>query len=1168
MRKTKKILATLAIVAMILTMIPVQAFGTTQPSLALNVSSVTVGQTVTITGTAIGTDGPLAGADVYIDTSPTGFVAPTELQAASPTQTTNAGTFSVPVTFNKEGKYSFTVKKGTITKTAEVVAKYNMTFNAPTNAKLGDTVTFAGKLVDSKGDGVVTDKIYVSPTNSVDKGVTRTLVGTPVNMNVAADGSFAKTVDLADAAIYQYGTWDGTNVTTVVPYGTFTVAGLSTLAVKAGKASVTGTAVTADQKIYVTDPDSNATPKDTLTSGVKFTLSGVNMTKGLLTLLTGSTETATGSGVYTKLVVDSNYSSGTDKYALDLSSVVFQGTGTVTVEATYEKTNIDTGEVVDYTGSTTFSVGAPDVLSLVAAAKDSNNKINDVKVSVLDNNVKFDLYNSNGKGLAQESGKEQNISKIDVTVSVPGVADDVKASFDQDDTKSNITVATSGKTTVTIGKLNPTKGGDVVVTVAAYLGTNAIPVTKTISFAVDGYKTDYNFGTQVIGDTVTPVVVVTDHDGKPVNNATVSLELGAGTSAFKPIDADGNVASSVAAESVNGTLVAVNNGQYYLPKAKLAAVGDIYLKISFGNTKVYYKAGTIVGTSTYSVAPQTTKLVAGKAEDVVIVAKDENGNLIKKDLTGYSLTADAAVATLGTPQDAYAADGTTVVGFKVNIKALDPTKNVVLTLKNTAETKVGTATITTVAPVLTVTPADKLLTVGEANKVTVKVTDPRDNSVIDISAGDISFAGATGAAVTNKVWSADVTPSAEGTVDLKYGNVKVSTLTAKPISVKVDANRLNINQLNTVTVTVADAHGVGINGVNVDLKQGTTTINSMKTGVDGKAQFSLTPYMNLTYTVVAKGVEHEIYAKDSNGLVSRVAGSDRVDTAIQMSRKGWASSSTVVIATAENFPDALAGGVLAGQNGAPILLNSGKTLDSAVAAEVQRLHASKAILLGGSGVVSDSVKTELESMGLTVTRYAGENRYQTAAAIGRAVGNSKQTHKAYIATGENFADALSVASFAAQEGTPIFLTDGATIDSATVAAIKDLGVTDVTIIGGTGVVSESVATALKAISGVTTVDRIGGVDRYDTATKVFVKLANNEASYILATGENFPDALAGAAFAKQTKSAMLLTSSATLTSGTNGFLTDNSRLVANLYVLGGAGAVSADVVNAVEKKVK
>jgi putative cell wall-binding protein len=139
-----------------------------------------------------------------------------------------------------------------------------------------------------------------------------------------------------------------------------------------------------------------------------------------------------------------------------------------------------------------------------------------------------------------------------------------------------------------------------------------------------------------------------------------------------------------------------------------------------------------------------------------------------------------------------------------------------------------------------------------------------------------------------------------------------------------------------------------------------------------------------------------------------------------------------------------------------------------------------------------------------------------------------------VVSGTNFPDALA-ASFL---GKPVLLTESTKLTDATKTALQQLGVENVTIVGGTSAVSSDVFNAIKAqdkkacgggaSTGTISVTRIAGGNRYDTARAVAVSNGNNGAgnfdsnvtgacdavkTVILTSGENFPDALAAGALA-------------------------------------------------------
>ncbi|MDS8741894.1 cell wall-binding repeat-containing protein, partial [Streptococcus pneumoniae] len=148
-------------------------------------------------------------------------------------------------------------------------------------------------------------------------------------------------------------------------------------------------------------------------------------------------------------------------------------------------------------------------------------------------------------------------------------------------------------------------------------------------------------------------------------------------------------------------------------------------------------------------------------------------------------------------------------------------------------------------------------------------------------------------------------------------------------------------------------------------------------------------------------------------------GADRYITAVELSKEGWESSDTVVLARGDNYADALAGVPLAKKHDAPLLLSRTAKLPADTYEEIKRLGAKTVHVLGGTGAISDAVVKQLKSDGITVERISGADRFETAAKIAEKFGKSES---AIVVSGTNFPDALSVASYAGSEGTPILLS--------------------------------------------------------------------------------------------------------------------------------------------------
>lgn len=301
--------------------------------------------------------------------------------------------------------------------------------------------------------------------------------------------------------------------------------------------------------------------------------------------------------------------------------------------------------------------------------------------------------------------------------------------------------------------------------------------------------------------------------------------------------------------------------------------------------------------------------------------------------------------------------------------------------------------------------------------------------------------------------------------------------------------------------------------------------------------------------------------------VRRVAGADRIATAVEVSRAAYADgASTVVLARADLYPDALAGAPLATDHAAPLLLTDPTTLSAPSAAEIARLGATRVLLLGGTAAIDEAVEADLRGRGLQVDRFAGTNRFATAAQIAAALGAVHPA--AFVAEGQHgdpergWPDALAVAPLAAHAGRPILLTTRDTLPPETLAALDTGGTTEVTIVGGTVAVGQDVEAQLTAAGRRTA--RLAGADRYATAAMIHaaaVAAGMDRAVLWLATGHNFPDALAaGPAVAALGESLMLVHDQDLDASPATADLIDQQRDEIRLVrLLGGEQAISAAV---------
>ena len=296
--------------------------------------------------------------------------------------------------------------------------------------------------------------------------------------------------------------------------------------------------------------------------------------------------------------------------------------------------------------------------------------------------------------------------------------------------------------------------------------------------------------------------------------------------------------------------------------------------------------------------------------------------------------------------------------------------------------------------------------------------------------------------------------------------------------------------------------------------------------------------------------------------VERLAGPDRYATAAAVSKRFFGAGVPVaVVSTGLDFPDGLAAGPAAARWGGPVLLTSPTALPSSTRTELVRLRPGRIVVTGSSATVSEAVVAELRGLTAgTVTRIAGPDRYVTAASVSAAA-FPPGTQLAFVATGENFPDALSGGAAAAVMSAPVLLTRNTTLPPSTRAELVRLAPSRIIVLGSSGTITDAVAAELGRIA---TVERIAGPNRYATATAVSARFFGTaRPGVMVATGVNFPDAMSAGAAATVIRGPMLLTATSALPAGVP---EEVARLAPQTaYLLGSSATVGIGVAQDVQR---
>lgn len=292
----------------------------------------------------------------------------------------------------------------------------------------------------------------------------------------------------------------------------------------------------------------------------------------------------------------------------------------------------------------------------------------------------------------------------------------------------------------------------------------------------------------------------------------------------------------------------------------------------------------------------------------------------------------------------------------------------------------------------------------------------------------------------------------------------------------------------------------------------------------------------------------------------RIAGSTRFETAIKNAQT-YDKADTVVIASSLDFADALSASVYAKLLKAPILISKPDQLYDGIKAEIARLGAKNAVMVGGKKALSEDCEKALKAIkGLEVTRIGGKDRYETSAKVAEQIQKAnKKVDGVYLASGMDFADALSVSPLAAGQTRPILLTRTNSLPEITKKCIKDLAVKQVTIVGGKVAVSKDVADKFPGA------ERIGGKDRFETSTLVAAKMKDAKMAYI-ASGMDFADALVAGPVAAEKQAPILLVKTNALPDEVASYL--KASKIKDVIIMGGRAAVTNAVSSAVDNIVK
>ncbi|MBC2581629.1 cell wall-binding repeat-containing protein [Clostridium sp. DJ247] len=201
-------------------------------------------------------------------------------------------------------------------------------------------------------------------------------------------------------------------------------------------------------------------------------------------------------------------------------------------------------------------------------------------------------------------------------------------------------------------------------------------------------------------------------------------------------------------------------------------------------------------------------------------------------------------------------------------------------------------------------------------------------------------------------------------------------------------------------------------------------------------------------TVISDTVENQLESLNINS--TRTYGQDRYETSVKIA-KIIGSDNGVFITSGENFPDALSVSSIAAIKQMPVLFTSSKVLPSSVKEYITNSNINKYYVVGGIGAIGDNVVKDLPNF----KRLSGSNRYETNLSVLNEFINDLNLNNIYLASGQNFPDALGASAAAAKNTAPVILTDGYYSNTTNFIKSKINSISTIKVLGGISIIPNS-----------------------------------------------------------------------------------------------------------------
>lgn len=237
--------------------------------------------------------------------------------------------------------------------------------------------------------------------------------------------------------------------------------------------------------------------------------------------------------------------------------------------------------------------------------------------------------------------------------------------------------------------------------------------------------------------------------------------------------------------------------------------------------------------------------------------------------------------------------------------------------------------------------------------------------------------------------------------------------------------------------------------------------------------------------------------------VDKIQGKDRYETAAKIAEK-QNYTTAILVNSDKSLADGLSASGLSGTVDAPILLTKKDSIPNVTLDKLKGV--TKVYIIGGIGSIDESLEAQLKEKGIEVVRIGGNNRIETSYNVAKEINNIQPVKKVVFTNAyKGEPDAMSVASVAARDNSPIVLTDGTSVDESSITF--DIKAVESYAIGGVIAISDKLVRDTNST-------RLGGIDRFDTNKKIINKFYPGAKNFYIAKSHNLVDALTGSAIAK------------------------------------------------------